>query len=110
MKIRLKFEKENLGRLGIAMILAAVLYVNVHFALWVLFAFGGLYFLIKSLHIELGKWASRAGAVVLLAGSSVFTVHLIQYLLLDAELRAKITQEKMWLNIVCCLVVFLTCS
>ena len=108
MKIRLKFEKENLGRLGIAMILAAVLYVNVHFALWMLFAFGGLYFLIKSLHIELGKWASRAGAVVLLAGSSVFTVHLIQYLLLDAELRAKITQQKMWLNILCCLVVFLT--
>ena len=31
----------------------------------------------------------------------------MQYLLLDAELRVKISQEKMLLNIVCALVVFL---
>ncbi len=39
--------------------------------------------------------------------SSIFTAYHVQYLLLDSELRAKISQEKMMLNILCCLAVFL---
>ena len=37
----------------------------------------------------------------------IFTAYHIQYLLLDAELRAKISDNKMLLNVLCCLVVFL---
>lgn len=107
MSIRLEFRKENLGRLCIAMILAAVLYWKVRFAFWVLPVFGALYFLIKSLMLQIGVKAKGAVAAAVLAAGAVFTAYLVQYLLLDAELRAKTTPEKMWLNIVCCLVAFL---
>lgn len=107
MSIKFEFQKENLGRLCIAMVLAAVLYGKVRYAVWVLPLFGALYFLVKSLRMEIGRRAAAAVTGVVLAASAVFTVYLVQYLLLDAELRAKITHEKMWLNIVCCLVVFL---
>lgn len=107
MSIKLEFQKENLGRLCIAMIFAAVLYWNVRYTFWVLPVFGAFYFLIKSLFIEIGGRAKGFAAAVVLAAGAACTAYLVQYLLLDAELRAKITHEKMWLNIVCCLVVFL---
>ena len=46
-------------------------------------------------------------SAVLPAAGSIFTAYHIQYLLLDAELRSRITREKMIYNILCCLVVFL---
>ena len=107
MKIRLKFEKTNLIRLIVAMIFAAVLYYKVTFPIYVLAGFGACYFLIKSLEIEINnKWLKLALNVVLLGGSSVLTAYMVQYLLLDAELRAKITDTKMFLNVLCCLVVY----
>ena len=107
MKIRLKFEKTNLIRLIVAMIFAAVLYYKVTFPVYVLAGFGACYFLIKSLEIEINnKWLKLALNVVLLGGSSVMTAYMVQYLLLDAELRAKITDTKMFLNVLCCLVVY----
>lgn len=107
MSIKLEFQKENLGRLCVAMIFASVLYWDVRFPFWALPVFGALYFLIKSLFIEIGGRAKGFAAAVVLAAGAAYTAYLVQYLLLDAELRAKITHEKMWLNIVCCLVVFL---
>ena len=108
MKIRLKFEKTNLIRLIVAMIFAAVLYYKVTFPVYVLAGFGACYFLIKSLEIEINnKWLKLALNVVLLGGSSVLTAYMVQYLLLDAELRARIMDNKMFLNVLCCLVVYL---
>jgi hypothetical protein len=43
----------------------------------------------------------------MIAVGCIFTAYLVQYLLLDAELRSKITSNKMWLNVICCLVVYL---
>ena len=43
----------------------------------------------------------------MLGSGGIFTAYHIQYLLLDAELRAKISDNKMLLNVLCCLVVFL---
>ena len=43
----------------------------------------------------------------MLGTGGIFTAYHIQYLLLDAELRAKISDNKMFLNVLCCLVVFL---
>ena len=55
MKIRLYFEKENLIRLAVAMVFAAVMFAVIRFPVWVLFGFGVLYFGIKSLKIELNE-------------------------------------------------------
>lgn len=107
MKIKLKFEKENVARLAIAMLLAAVLFFNIGFSVYALLGFGIVYFLIKSLKVEINRKWSWLWSAVMIAGSAVFTAYHVQYLLLDAELRAKISQERMFLNIVCCLVLFL---
>ena len=86
MKIKLYFDKGNLGRLPV---------------------FGACYFLFKSLEVELSEKIPWVWTGLMIGASSIFTAYHVQYLLLDAELRAKITQPKMLLNILCCLVVFL---
>lgn len=107
MKIRLYFEKENLIRLAVAMVFAAVMFAVIRFPVWVLFGFGVLYFGIKSLKIELNEKLSWLWSAIMLGTGGIFTAYHIQYLLLDAELRAKISDNKMFLNVLCCLVVFL---
>lgn len=108
MSIRFKFEKSNLGRLLVAMIFAGVLFVKVSFPVTVLAGFGVFYFLIKNLETEITSPIVKGILTVLfLGGGSIFTTHLIQYLLLDAELRAKITDTKLQLNVLCCLAVYL---
>lgn len=107
MRLRLYFDKGNLGRLAIAMVLAVVLFFEIRFSVWALLGFGVLYFFIKSLKIELSEKLSWLWTGLMLGLGAVFTAFHVQYLLLDAELRAKISNEKMLLNILCCLVVFL---
>lgn len=107
MKIRLYFAKENVGRLAVAMILAAVLFFNIGFSAYALLGFGASYFFIKSLKAEIAPRFSWAWAALMFGGSSIFTAYEVQFLLLPAELQAKLTPEKMLLNILCCLVVFL---
>lgn len=107
MKIKLYFDKCNLGRLAVAMIFAAVLFWKIGFSVWALPVFGACYFLFKSLEVELSEKIPWVWTGLMIGASSIFTAYHVQYLLLDAELRAKITQPKMLLNILCCLVVFL---
>ena len=107
MKIKLYFDKGNLGRLAVAMIFAAVLFWKIGFSVWALPLFGVCYFLFKSLEVELSEKIPWVWTGLMIGASSIFTAYHVQYLLLDAELRAKITQPKMLLNILCCLVVFL---
>lgn len=106
MKIKLQFEKGNVGRLAVAMVLAAVLFFNIGFSVYALIGFGLCYFFVKSLEIELSPKLSGVWSAIMILLGGVFTAYHVQYLLLDGELRAKITMEKMILNIVCCLVVF----
>ena len=107
MKIKLYFDKGNLGRLAVAMIFAAVLFWKIGFSVWALPLFGVCYFLFKSLEVELSEKIPWVWTGLMIGASSIFTAYHVQYLLLDAELRAKVTQPKMLLNILCCLVVFL---
>lgn len=107
MKIKLGFEKENVARFAVAMLLAAVLFFNIGFSIYALLGFGVLYFFIKSMNVEINRRWAWLWSVLMIAVSAVFTAYHVQYLLLDEELRAKISQERMLLNIVCCLVLFL---
>lgn len=107
MKIKFNFEKENIIRAVIAAILAGVLCFQTGLPVYVLPVFVALYFGIKSMEIELNPKLSALWAVLFVGDSSIFTAYHVQYLLLDAELRAKISDEKMFLNVLCCLVVFL---
>ena len=107
MKVSLYFEKANLVRLAIAAVLAGALFFRIGFPFWVLPGFLGLYFLIKSLKIGLSNRFSWLWTGLLLVSGSIFTAYHIQYLLLDAELRARISSSKMTLNVLCCFAVFL---
>ena len=106
MKLKLNLQKGNVGRLAVAMVLAVVMFFNIGFSVVAFIGFGVLYFAIKSLTIELSEKIPWVWTAIMLIAGSVFTAYLIQYLLLDAELRAKITNDKMFLNVLCCLVIF----
>lgn len=107
MKVRLYFDRGNLGRLGLAMIFAGLLYFWIRFPVWVLPGFGVLYFFIKSLKVELSEKFSWLWTLLMIVCSSIFSAYQVQYLLLDAELRAKISDTKMFQNVLCCLVVYI---
>lgn len=89
------------------MTVAIVMLIQVGYSPVALAGFGILYFLIKNFSIELPEKRAWLWTTLMLAASATFSAYLVQYLLLDAELRAKISQEKMWLNILCCLVLYL---
>lgn len=78
----------------------------VGFPVWVLPCFGILYFGIKSLSIQLNEKWNGIFLALMLATGSVLSACEVQYLLLDAELRAKITDTKMWINVLCCFTLF----
>lgn len=103
----MSFERQNVVWLAVAMILATALFFYIRFPGYVLIGFGVVYFLIKSIEIELDEKFAWLWTTLILGVGSVFTAYSVQYLLLDAELRAKISGERMFLNIVCCLVVSL---
>lgn len=107
MKIKLSFERQNVVWLAVAMILATALFFHIRFPGYVLIGFGVVYFLIKSIEIELDERFASLWTTLILGVGSVFTAYSVQYLLLDAELREKISGERMFLNVICCLVVSL---
>ncbi len=107
MRLKLYFDKRNLTALAVVMAVMGVLCLWLRFPPWALLGFGALYFLIKSLKIELSDKMPWLWTAPLLVGSSIFSAYQVQYLLLDQELRAKISDAKMFQNSLCCLVVYL---
>lgn len=105
--LKLKFEKENIYWIFAALVLSLVLFLRVKFSLGVFLGFIICYLLIKHLEINLPEKFAPIWTALLLVGSSVFSMNLVQYLLLDEELRAKTSDAKLLLNVICCLVVYL---
>lgn len=68
---------------------------------------GGVYYLIKGMSIHLPEKLNYLWLAIELFLSSIFTVYLVQFMLLDDELRAKTTPEKLRLNVLCALAVYL---
>lgn len=72
------------------------------------FVFGACYFLIKNSTICLPQKFSYALLLLEVVVSSIFTVVMIQHMLLTPEYRVKMTSSKWILNVLCCMVVYLT--
>lgn len=68
---------------------------------------GAVYFFIKGMTIHLPEKLNYLWLAIELFLCSLFTVYLVQYLLLDDELRAKTTADKLRLNVLCTLAVYL---
>ena len=68
---------------------------------------GGVYYLIKGMTIHLPEKLNYLWLSIELFLCSLFTVYLVQFLLLDDELRAKTTPDKLRLNVLCALAFYL---
>ena len=106
-KVKLEYEKKNNIRAAIAIILAIVMYVTIGFHIGVLVAYGLLYYLIKSLKIDLDQRCPWLWTAILFVGGAIFTTFSIQYMLLDSELFQRMSDLKWVLNVLCCLVVYM---
>ena len=106
-KIKLEYDKKNNIRAAIAIILAIVMYVTIGFHIGVLIAYGLLYYLIKSLKIDLDQRCPWFWTAILFVSGAIFTTFSIQYMLLDSELFQRMSDLKWVLNVLCCLVVYL---
>lgn len=106
MRVSLKFEREDVYWIIATSVLAIVLYTQVPFSWMALVGFLVAYAGIKWLVIEWKESLAWLWTILAIALSSVFSTHMVQYLLLNAELRTKIKDDKLWLNIVCCMVLY----
>ncbi len=106
MRVNLKFEREDVYWIIAISVLAIVLYTQVPFSVMALVGFLAAYVGIKWLVIEWKESLAWLWTILAIFLSSIFSTYMVQYLLLDAELRAKIKDDKLWLNIVCCMVLY----
>ena len=106
MRIRLKFEREDIYWIIATSVLAIVLFTQVPFSGMALAVFLLSYAGIKWLVMEWKESLAWLWTTLGIIFSSVLSIHMVQYLLLDAELRAKIKDDKLWLNIVCAMVLY----
>ena len=106
MRIRLKFEREDIYWIIATSVLAIVLFTQVSFSGAALVGFLLVYAGIKWLVLEWKESLAWLWTTLGVIFSSVFSIHMVQYLLLDEELRAKIKDDKLWLNIVCAAVLY----
>ena len=74
--------------------IAVVMYVTIDFSIVALIAYGFLYYLVKSLHLELDDRCPWLWTLILFIGGSCLTTFSIQYMLLDPEtLRGQRTRS-----------------
>lgn len=106
-KVTLEFDKKNLIWTAAVLLLATVMYFSVGFHPVMIAVFTLLFFLVKSITIDLDERCPWLWTIILFAGGSVFSVYSIQYLLLDAELFARTSDHMLHMNMLCCFLVYL---
>lgn len=106
MSIKFSLEKNNMIRYGIAFVLAGILYVAVDFYIAALIGFGIIYFLLEAFHIKLNNKIPWVWTLLLFVVGSVFSMYMVQYLLLEPELFVKTSESKLFLNVLCILVIY----
>ncbi len=107
MKLKIKITKRNM----IFSASAAVVSILAHFLCGIsvfntaLFAL--LFFAVKNLEIEWNHKYNGIFTTVVIGASAVFTTLLVQYLLLVEDLRGRISNQMLFLNVCCSLVLYL---
>lgn len=107
MKIRLQYDKKNNIRLLAALCFAAAMYFMAAIALWIIPVFGAVYYLFKSLDIELSPKLPWLWSVILIGGCSTVTMFMIQYVILEPDVFMRTSDEKLFLNVLCIAVFYL---
>lgn len=107
MKIRLDFCWKNFIWFAVIFGLAVVMYFTIGFAWWVLPVYGVAYLAIRNTRFELSGKLPWLWTMILFVGGAALNTFSVQYLLLDAELFARTTALKLFLNVLVCLVLYL---
>lgn len=107
MRIRLDFHWKNFIWFAIIFGLAMVMYFTIGFAWWVLPVYGLAYLAIRNTKFELSEKLPWLWTSILFVGGAALNTFSVQYLLLDAELFARTTALKLFLNVLVCLVLYL---
>lgn len=106
-KIGLEYNWENNIYVAVASVLAIPLAITSSCHIVVPLVFTALYYLVKSLRIELDERLPWLWTGILFVGGAALSTFSTQYLLLDSELFSRLKTEKWLLNILCALVVYL---
>ena len=106
MRVKFKFEREDIYWIIAAVVFSLVMFWKVPFSPVALVIFLAAYVGIKWLVVEWNEslaWLFTPLGIIL---SGIFSTYMVQYLLLDEQLRAKITDSKLQLNIICCIILY----
>ena len=116
MRIRFEIKKRSCILAALVVVIMILLSIKSKVTVWPAVLAGILYFLIKAVKIEKKEvlqaqeqrqgWFTALNPVwttLLLFFSALLTERMIQYLLLNAEDRIKISSTIEWLNVYCCL-------
>lgn len=107
MRLKKTITRKNLILTAIFAVCSVLAHALCGISIFNLLFFCALYFAVQNTDIEFEEkyhWLFTAGSI---ATGSVLTAWLMQYLLLTEDLRDKISNEKFFLNILCCLSIYL---
>lgn len=107
MKVRLEYDKKNNIWLAIIFLAAFALFLLAGYPIWMLFAFTAVFYLIQSMKLELNARFSWLWTGILFLAGSYLSMYSVQYIILDAEQFQKTDADKLFLNMLCCMVVYL---
>ncbi|MCM1258384.1 MAG: LTA synthase family protein [Roseburia sp.] len=103
MKITVEITKKKIVFTGIVALISVLAHFLAGISIFNMFLFPVLYFGAIAFEIELKKKWNWAFVVPVFAVSSYVTTWTVQYLLLEEDLRGKISEDKFLLNMLCCL-------
>ena len=106
-KVTFKYDKKNNIWFLVMLFLAVVMYVTIDFHIGALVGYAGLYYLIKSLSIELDERYPWLWTLILFVLGAVLSVFCVQYLILEPENFSRTNDFMLFLNVLCALTVYL---
>ncbi|MCI8490482.1 MAG: LTA synthase family protein [Lachnospiraceae bacterium] len=107
MKLKMNITKKNLMIAAIMTAAAVAACAVSGSSVWSMAVFAIFCLAVINLDVEVDENYSGLISAAAIGMGSIFTTWLVQYLLLDAELRGKLSDQKFFLNICCSFVVYL---
>lgn len=107
MKLRINITKKSVFYTIFFICFSILSKVLFGISLFNMFMFIGLYLLAVNIEVVWSEKWSWLWTIFAIGAGSILTTWLVQYVLLAEDLREKISYQKFFLNICCCLVVYL---
>lgn len=101
-----KVKKNNVIASGIVLAVMMLICIYGKTGMWQGVAGGLVFFALSNLTVKLPQRLNPLWTILAVCLSSIMTYHMVQYLLLEEELRVKIIPHTARLNVLCCMVCF----